>query len=95
MFFKKNNFVHGDLKPENVLVDKDVNAYLGDFGTAMIVRSTTKGKGGDILACTYNYIAPEMLSDNQKYLESDVWQFGGILFYCLFSKAPFWNLKVI
>jgi len=63
--------VHCDLKPTNILLDDDMNAYLGDFGIASLVidsRSTTVGQFGHnssvAVTGTIGYIAP---GTNQGY----------------------------
>jgi len=63
--------VHCDLKPTNILLDDDMNAYLGDFGIARLVidsRSTTVGQFGHnssvAVTGTIGYIAP---GTNQGY----------------------------
>ena len=84
IFFYQEKLVHGDLKPANILIGFDDNAYVGDFGTAIILKSYSKP--GELFACSDNYAAPEMLVDTEKYIESDVWSFGALIFHYLFEK---------
>ena len=59
VYFRDNKVIHGDLKPENVMRDKNGKCKVGDFGTATIVASTTKS--GELLGYSPNYSSPEML----------------------------------
>ncbi|WP_181234402.1 serine/threonine-protein kinase [Enhygromyxa salina] len=73
--------VHGDIKPENVLVRAGV-AKLGDFGLA-----GSAGRWGRI-AGTPGYIAPE-LADGQRGPAGDVFALGCATWACLFGTPPF------
>src|SRR4029079_16751183 len=50
--------VHGDVKPENILVDREGGAQLGDLGLA---RSIAESDGPSGLVGTPAYMAPELL----------------------------------
>ena len=91
IFFNKNNLIHGDLKPENILLGFDGNAYVGDFGTAIVVKSSSRG--GDLYGYSEQYAAPEMFEFEQKYKESDIWSFGALIFQYLFEIAPYQYLN--
>ena len=73
-------YVHGDVKPENILVRADGSTCLADFG---ITAKTLRGGQG-----THEYMAPELLvGDGDERV--DWWAFG-ILAHELVQGAPPW-----
>ncbi|KAI4974273.1 hypothetical protein ZWY2020_047553 [Hordeum vulgare] len=83
------NFLIGEIppKPTNILLDDDMNAYLGDFGIASLVghssSSTSVGLKG-----TIGYIAPEYAQSGQASVHGDVYSFGIVLLEVLIGKRP-------
>ncbi|VVA23828.1 PREDICTED: L-type lectin-domain [Prunus dulcis] len=73
-----NPVVHRDIKPDNVMLDSDFNAHLGDFGLARLMfkdASVTIPMAG-----TPAYLAPEFLGFSGKATqESDVYSFGMVV----------------
>lgn len=58
-FMHANGILHGDVKPNNLLVDKSNRVKLGDFGIARRLA----GDHGSVVKGTTRYMAPEVVSD--------------------------------
>jgi len=76
-------FVHGDIKPENILLDANGNAKLVDFGLAGMQKDTSEIWG------TPYYIAPEKVRQEGVDFRSDMYNLGGTLYHALTDKPPF------
>jgi predicted Ser/Thr protein kinase len=83
--------VHRDLKPHNVLIDRQGRPRVADFGLA---RRTQEVQGlthaGDVLG-TPNYMAPEQALGQVALLGPgvDVYGLGGLLYFLLTGQPPF------
>ena len=76
--------IHGDIKPSNILLEKDGTAKLSDFGMARSIETETEGTIGG----TPNYIAPELLQGQKPSMQSDVYALGVTLYEMSFGKMP-------
>lgn len=76
-------FVHGDVKPENILLDANGNAKLVDFGLAAMQKETKEIWG------TPYYIAPEKVKKEPVDFRADMYSLGGTLYHALTGVAPF------
>ena len=76
-------FVHGDVKPENILLDANGNAKLVDFGLAGMQKNTDEIWG------TPYYISPEKVKKETVDFRADMYSLGGTLYHALTGVAPF------
>ncbi|KAJ4726476.1 Receptor-like kinase [Melia azedarach] len=72
------NIIHFDIKPQNILLDKDFNVRISDFGLARLIHNdqshlltTPKGTPG--------YIAPELIRGNNITAKIDIYSFGIVI----------------
>jgi tetratricopeptide (TPR) repeat protein len=82
--------VHRDLKPQNLLVDKDDNLYVSDFGLAKSFEEGAVGmtKTGAFLG-TPRYMSPEQVEGRPADQRSDLYAYGLILYELLAGDVPF------
>ncbi|UCE41234.1 MAG: protein kinase [Candidatus Aminicenantes bacterium] len=80
--------VHRDLKPQNIMIDKQGNARIMDFGIARSLESEGTTRPGIIIG-TPEYMSPEQTESREVDQRSDIYSLGIILFEMLTGRIPF------
>lgn len=77
-YLHNKGFTHGDLKPDNILLDSEKNPYVIDYGS--ICYWHNKSMNNVYQRCTLYYVSPEELIDGYYSSKNDIWSLGIILF---------------
>jgi eukaryotic-like serine/threonine-protein kinase len=80
--------VHRDVKPQNVLIDREGRAKVTDFGIALSLESDGLTKTGRVLGTT-DYVSPEQAMGHDIDSRSDIYSLGVLLYEMLTGKVPF------
>ena len=80
--------VHRDLKPNNILIDREGRAKILDFGIARSLRAKGITAEGMIIG-TLGYMSPEQVEGREVDARSDIFAFGCVLYEMLTGKSAF------
>ena len=86
LYLQQPPIVHRDIKPENIIRDSEGKIYLVDFGAVRQAYFTTM-TGGNTVAGTFGYIAPEQFY-GKAIPQSDLYSLGATILYLLTHTCP-------
>jgi len=86
-YLHSKNILHRDIKLDNILLDKNLNPKIIDFGISSIY---SKYKKIYDTAGTPVYLAPEVITAKGEIsMKSDVWSLGVLLYLLTYGVVPF------
>jgi len=82
-YLHENNIVHGDIKPNNIIVDSEGKPIIIDYDLSRFAdgRQQTKNIFG-----TKFFMPPELINNNTFSTKSDIWSLGMTMYACMMNK---------
>ena len=94
-FAHVHGIIHRDIKPANILLTKEGEPKVGDFGIAKLLDQTDGTEHGAVLG-TVGYMSPEQMRDTARVdARSDVWSLGCLLYKLLTHRLPFEGADIL
>jgi len=84
----KNNIIHRDIKPQNVLIKDDGTVKITDFGIATVSDSLQLTQTDTVLGSVH-YLAPELARGESATFQSDIYSLGICFYELLTGEVPY------
>jgi tRNA A-37 threonylcarbamoyl transferase component Bud32 len=86
---ENHNIIHRDVKPGNLMVNRDQNLKVVDFGLAKVIREDAYKSVAGMVMGTPKYMAPEVAMGRPADYRSDIYSLGATFYHLLTGRQPF------
>ena len=83
------NILHRDIKPDNLILNKQGEVKLADFGLALDLGELKKGVNPAKIEGSPHYMSPEQAMRGEVSFSSDIYSLGATLYHMVTSSPPF------
>jgi serine/threonine protein kinase len=91
----RSNVIHRDIKPGNILLDEDGNAYLTDFGIAKDLNLSGSNTDPDAIVGSLDYLSPEQARGEPVTPRTDIYSLGVTMYELITGQYPFPNVSSV
>ena len=84
----QNRIIHRDIKPQNILIAREGNVKITDFGIAVALSDTSLTQTNTLLGSVH-YLSPEQARGGMATIQTDIYALGIVLYELLTGKVPF------
>ncbi|WP_291634857.1 Stk1 family PASTA domain-containing Ser/Thr kinase [Clostridium sp.] len=84
----KNNIIHRDIKPDNIMITEDNIVKVTDFGIAKVADSRTMTNSSKVVG-TAHYFSPEQAKGNVVDCRTDIYSLGIVMYEMVTGKVPY------
>ena len=89
MYLHSHSILHRDLSLSNILLTRNFQIKIGDFGLATNISNQLKRN--TTICGTLDFMAPEIFSNDSQGFSSDIWSLGCIMYILLTGNSPLAN----
>ena len=84
----QNRIIHRDIKPQNILIDREGDVKITDFGIAVALSDTSLTQTNTLLGSVH-YLSPEQARGGMATIQTDIYALGIVLYELLTGRVPF------
>ena len=94
LYIHDRDIIHSDIKPANIMIDKNLTPKIIDFGVSCHSNDVCKLGSKKVSCCkglvgSPAYASPEVYKDEIRYPQSDIWSLGMTLYEAATGKYPY------